>query len=702
MRIKALISLLVASTLGLILLQFYWIHQANQLGQEQFDRTVKTALASVTQKLETREAYGFIQETKDVHTGDYDPRSLKRSANAFKNYKDDFRKRINQGKVVLGATVSKIDESLADEKGLNSAYGLLVDEILPNSPAYYAGLKKGDIITEVDGRSVNNKEQLMDILDEFRKGDRFGISYERKNPELDAWDTKCQSFNSFAYDITEDSVSISFTISAKDCANKQMIGMYQVFYDSTENYARLVIQDSTDEGGTYITSFYGVDTSWLETKDFSDLEALAQNSDRIDQEYLTMHLSGSLNNGQPTPVAAFDAEPVEPENGSGKQPPSDAPPPTKLNASADAASTQQFFSAMVAQMNQMGKGANERLKGFDIQSIVEEELKYQGITHKPEWGIVEAGNTLAMHSTDYLIKSRNPKYHTDLFPHDIQDSRTYLFVHFPHSHQLAIGANYSQAFASLMLIFIIVGCFLYAMRSWMRQRKMSELTTDFINNMTHELKTPVSTIKLATEMVMDSNVPREGINRYMQIILDENQRLGDQIERVLQIAKIEKKAKLKLEQLDVHEVLDEVMEHALLNIEQKNGELDFDFKASQHVIEADKVHLTNIFYNLLDNAVKYTPKLPKIKVWTEEKENGILISVKDNGIGMSKEVQKNIFDKFYRVPTGNLHNVKGFGLGLSYVKLITEAHGGNIQVQSKPNQGSVFQVFFPYSVATAS
>jgi len=685
MRIKALIALITVSTFGLLVLQFYWIQQSQQLSREQFDRTVNEALVSVSHQLETRETSGFIASTKNVDTEKIDTNSLERFSRNRKRSSLGSRQRITQGKVVLGTEVIQINPQIAEEQGLNSVYGLYVTAVVPNSPAYYAGLKKGDIITEIDGHQVNSREEMVAIMDEFKKGDRFNISFERKNPNDKSWDSRCNSFDNFTFDVLEDSVSISFTISAQDCANKQMIGVYQVYFDSTEKYNRLVIQDSTDEEGTYVTAFYGVDTSWFETADLNNLEQLAESSERIEQEYITMKLSGTVN-GKDKMDSFFQKMYGDTESGI-----------SKLD-NQNMAHTEAFVSSIMGKMSQRNTDLKERLAPFDIQSLLENELVIREVDHKPEWGVVNADNKLVYKSNNYgSVTGDATKYHTSLFSHDLHPSRSFLFVHFPHSNRAVLGVTYTQPLISLLLILLIIGCFVYAINSWIKQRKMSELTTDFINNMTHELKTPVSTIKLATEMMMDHNVPREGMDRYLQIVLDENMRLGDQIERVLQIAKIEKsETKLQTEQLDIHEVLHEVMEHALLGIEQKNGELAFEPKSTRPVITADPVHLTNIFYNLLDNAVKYTPQLPKIKVWTEDTEEGVLISVKDNGIGMSKEVQKNIFDKFYRVPTGNLHNVKGFGLGLSYVKLITEAHGGEVSVKSKPNQGSVFQLFFPH------
>ena len=227
---------------------------------------------------------------------------------------------------------------------------------------------------------------------------------------------------------------------------------------------------------------------------------------------------------------------------------------------------------------------------------------------------------------------------------------------------------------------------------------MADIKNDFINNMTHEFKTPISTISLATQMLQDKDVSasQNMFQRYLNIIKEENRRLGSQVEKVLQTAQMERgDLKLKLGTVNVHQVIEHVLENISPQIELREGEILFDLKAEHCEIEADEVHLTNIIFNLLDNANKYSPNRPVISIETEDLEQGIAIRISDKGIGMSKESLKNIFEKFYRVPTGNLHDVKGFGLGLSYVKKMVEEHKGKIKVQSKLGEGSTFEIILP-------
>jgi two-component system phosphate regulon sensor histidine kinase PhoR len=229
------------------------------------------------------------------------------------------------------------------------------------------------------------------------------------------------------------------------------------------------------------------------------------------------------------------------------------------------------------------------------------------------------------------------------------------------------------------------------------------MKNDFVNNMTHELKTPVSTISLASEMLMKANVYEhpDRVMKYAAMIYGENTRLKTQIEHVLQVTVLDKdEFKLKLTQLNVVETLDSLCEGFELLIKENGGTLVKAYAGCDVTITVDGLHFVNIVSNLIDNAIKYSPKHPHIRLYAQKKPSGIVIGVEDRGLGISAQNQKDIFRKFYRVPTGNVHNVKGFGLGLFYVKTMVEAHGGRINVKSEPGKGSTFELFFPTSGLT--
>jgi two-component system phosphate regulon sensor histidine kinase PhoR len=227
------------------------------------------------------------------------------------------------------------------------------------------------------------------------------------------------------------------------------------------------------------------------------------------------------------------------------------------------------------------------------------------------------------------------------------------------------------------------------------------MKNDFINNMTHEFKTPIATISLACEAMADKDIRASGdsVDHYLLIISEENRRLAGMAEKILQTAVIDKgELKMNREIIDLHEIIVEVIKNLRIQVEIKDGEIKRRLKAARPQIEGDRVHLTNLVYNLLDNANKYSPKKPLILVYTENVSNGILMTIEDHGIGISKAEQKKIFDKLYRVATGNIHEVRGFGLGLSYVRAIVKEHHGKISVESEVNRGSRFKVFLPFRI----
>ena len=269
----------------------------------------------------------------------------------------------------------------------------------------------------------------------------------------------------------------------------------------------------------------------------------------------------------------------------------------------------------------------------------------------------------------------------------------YLNVHFPNQTGAILKSVGGLLTLSAILVLALTLIFYYAITIIVRQKKLSEIRNDFINNMTHELKTPISTISLACEALSDPNISKSEklFSRYIGLIKEENSRLGSQVENVLQSAVWGSEVfKLKHQPLDLNAIVAEVTRKIEFQVTEKGGSVSVNIDTAIPVFYGDQVHITNVLFNFLDNANKYSRLEPKIKVTTRLINNHIEIKIKDNGIGINKENQKKIFDKLYRVPTGNRHDVKGFGLGLNYVKTIIEKHGGKIQVQSAIGKGSTF------------
>jgi len=273
----------------------------------------------------------------------------------------------------------------------------------------------------------------------------------------------------------------------------------------------------------------------------------------------------------------------------------------------------------------------------------------------------------------------------------------YFGVRFPQIEANLIGQMGIWGFSSVVML-VVIFFFVYTLFVILKQRRLSEVQKDFINNMTHEFKTPLSTIAISTAVLKDPSIIHnpERLLNYATIIENESSRLKQQVERVLQMARTEKSnAVLKKEKSDLHELIRDAVKNISTFLQSQTGTIDIYLKASHSLVEVDKLHFTNVIHNLLDNAIKYSEASPVISVSTLNQGKNFIIEVKDNGIGISSENRKKIFHRFYRVPTGNLHDVKGFGLGLNYVKLIVKAHKGKITVQSDPDGGSTFTIVLP-------
>lgn len=341
-----------------------------------------------------------------------------------------------------------------------------------------------------------------------------------------------------------------------------------------------------------------------------------------------------------------------------------------------------------------------RIDQRQLQTLLSSALQNQGIDIEFDYGVIDGKDNqiVLTNSTENKSEVLKSEFRTNLFTRDIIPTGNYLTVFFPDQQTFLIGKIWFSLASSILLVLVIVAIFGYALYTIMTQKKISEIKNDFINNMTHEFKTPISTVSLACEALQDDDVKKNSnfLKRYISIIEAENKRLGLQVEKVLQMATLEKEDfKLKLEPLDIHEVIDKALENVNIQIEKREGVIRKKLAANNKEVVADEVHLTNIIYNLLDNANKYSREKPEITIATQNNNGGLIVQITDKGIGMSKEVMHRIFEKFYREPTGNIHDVKGFGLGLTYVKTMLDALGGSIGVKSDIAKGSTFEIYLP-------
>jgi len=340
----------------------------------------------------------------------------------------------------------------------------------------------------------------------------------------------------------------------------------------------------------------------------------------------------------------------------------------------------------------------DKISGGQVEAILSEKLSEKGVDMPFEYAVYEEGHSPIFHSENFNEFEGVKYFRTSLFPGSVYNQRTFVSVYFPGERMHLRKSMGVMGGSSLLITLFIIAMFSLALYIIFKQKRLSEMKNDFVNNMTHELKTPISTISLASQMLNDRSIPVEqkNLDQISRIIQAESKQLGYQVERVLQMAIFDHgQLKLKSEEVDIHDLIENVAQNFLLQMDKRGGKFDFLPEAEQAVVEGDPMHLTNVISNLLENAMKYTGRTPEITISTRNEEDMVVIGVSDNGIGISKEDQKRIFDKFYRVPTGNVHNVKGFGLGLSYVKLIVDQHGGNISLKSEPNKGSVFFIHLP-------
>lgn len=343
----------------------------------------------------------------------------------------------------------------------------------------------------------------------------------------------------------------------------------------------------------------------------------------------------------------------------------------------------------------------KRINFTSLGSLLKQELLANNITLEPAYRISLAKKDSTIFMTASNVKGEflpENTYKTPLFGNDIFRDPGMLFVSFPNKNS-AIISNLSATLASSIgLLLVLVFIFSYTLYAILKQKKLSEMKTDFINNMTHEFKTPVATIMIASEALKDPEVTEDKarLKRLAGIIYDENVRLGSHIERVLSIARLEK-GELKMEntEVDVNDLIVIVLDSMELQLQKRNAIINVHTDAENAVVYGDELHLSNVIYNLIDNANKYSSNTPEITITTRNTGKNLIIEIADKGIGMTKEQSKRIFDQFYRVPTGNLHDVKGFGLGLNYVQDIIKKMNGMVKVSSEKDRGTTFEISLP-------
>ncbi|MEY3399479.1 MAG: hypothetical protein RL220_2073, partial [Bacteroidota bacterium] len=348
------------------------------------------------------------------------------------------------------------------------------------------------------------------------------------------------------------------------------------------------------------------------------------------------------------------------------------------------------------------KDIKERIDTMHLDSLVREELEKKGIRAGYHYGVFNKfgkPEIVPHHSIGFEGQLALEGYKAQLFPNDPLQDPNYIRILFPAQKNYLISQMWSMLAISAILLLVIMFLFSYSISTIYKQKKLSDIKSDFINNMTHELKTPISTISLACEALNDPDMLRSetSMNTYVRMITEENKRLGILVEKVLRTAIFEQgEMQLQINKINLHEIIQNIIRNISIQVTGKKGKIITHFNATDPVIYGDHLHVSNVIYNLIDNAVKYCEGSPVVEITTRDERNGVAISFRDNGIGISRENLSRIFDKLYRIPTGNVHNVKGFGLGLSYVKGVVEKHGGTVDVESELRKGSTFTIHLPH------
>ena len=364
-------------------------------------------------------------------------------------------------------------------------------------------------------------------------------------------------------------------------------------------------------------------------------------------------------------------------------------------------STDLFDAVKQARPNYFAVTINDTLHPYLLEALLRKEFSRRHIDEDFEYGVYDC-------FTDSIVYGNYVSFDTlatDTMPHSqllkLDKDGHYFGVYFPLRASTLweeeSGMGWTWLFPTIVTM-IVFGFFAYSVWVIMRQKKLSEMKNDFIGNMTHELKTPISTIALSSEVISDPAIIEEPdrLREYARIIRSENDRLRTQVERVLQLATLDKDSlRMKQERVDMHAVVREVIGSFKLGLQERRMGTVLDLEADVAIVNGDRVHLTNTLFNLVDNAVKYGRPDTNLGIRTSRRGNELLLSVKDEGIGIKREDLKHIFERFYRVPTGNVHDVKGFGLGLHYVQQVAHAHGGGVSVRSEIDKGSTFTLSLP-------
>ena len=713
------------SLLGMIGLQLYWISDAIQVKQEQFDRSVHEALARVVEKLETQEAVSAVasgmatlqappvpvqveeleeaqpaaQPVKQVRTvhAKPDPRPEPPAPPTPASTGIAVSRHPAKKDVRSSTGITWQERYTTDVRSITAEHFFSVDSLMQRAlsptikmtfPAEHAAmLKQLKVQTDtMEARAIRMSA---------RDGERL-----RRLAEKTASHTKL--LNGHSLRISIDTL--------------QYIALH---LDSLRRYGYLnhmIDPASISSINVQADSVFIFKNGKRERESISELRNLSGSrvifrsidkpqQKRMDEPKPTarFYVRATETSGQPAAIGVAGPTPkleqaAKPQLAATKEPAVPTQPdPARVEARKERLNN--VVEKMVVEYVAKDIPLERRLNLGEIKPLLESELQDKGIALDfGYWVLSGQQDTVTARHLPVSGINSFATYKASLFPNDIFDKPDYLAVYFPDSQAYAIKSLWMMLAFSALFTLIMVATFGTTIHIIFRQKKLSDMKNDFINNMTHEFKTPIATISLAADAISNPKVYArpDKVQYYTGIIRQENKRMNAQVENVLQIARLEKDDyQMNLARTDLHALVLKAIESIHLQVEERQGIVTTELHATAPDIELDEVHFYNVICNLLDNANKYSPDRPAIRIQTYNTAGGILLAVEDKGMGMTRDTQLRVFDKFYRVPTGNLHNVKGFGLGLSYVKAIVRAHYGTIKLQSELGKGSRFEVFLP-------
>ncbi|MEP7128335.1 MAG: HAMP domain-containing sensor histidine kinase [Chitinophagales bacterium] len=410
---------------------------------------------------------------------------------------------------------------------------------------------------------------------------------------------------------------------------------------------------------------------------------------------ITSQHSFSSNNSKYSPVFSNPEVIIEFNKDSAMRPYGE----NRLNTKAG--QMNEIIYQMVMELSNVKVPIDRRIPPMELYTMIRQELNKKGIELPFQFAVVRGvqDSICSVKSPSFTMAMVPASFRADLFPNDIFMSPYQLLLHFNDTQPYIVKSLWWMLILSAIFLLLIVATFSSAVYIILRQKKLADIKTDFINNMTHELKTPIATISVALDAINNPKVlsDQDRIRYYSSIIGNENKRMNAHVENILQMAMVDKENfNLNEQLLNIHDIIYHVSDPVSMQVQKRNGILTLELCAENADVVGDEVHLTNVIHNLLDNANKYSLNAPEITISTANEKSGIVISVEDKGIGISPQTQRKIFDKFYREQSGNIHDVKGFGLGLAYVKSIVKKHGGTIEVTSELGKGSRFEIYLPF------